>query len=330
MANKKRYDEIQTQVPSWAQDYQAQQSQQTQTPTWSDQVADLYNQITSRPNFKYGPNSDPLWQSAKDQYVHAGRRAMEDTMGQTAALTGGYSSSYAQSAGQQQYDEYMTKLNAKVAEYAQMARANYDADTDKLYDRLNYAQSMAQQDYERGRDALADQRYEQEWAQQQRAYEDDLAYRQWQQQQSGQNRAYEMVMQMIATGQTPSAELLAQAGVGADYARSMANYYAQQAAGSGSGGSGGRSYGGGSGSGDDGKKQRTLNDYATTMRNLSNAGNRDEANALMEEMYASKNLSASEKEYLVKLYDKLFGDKAGSSSGSGGARANDKPTMHLN
>lgn len=299
--------------------------------TWDEQVQNLYGQITSRPDFQYDPNSDPLWKSAKNQFAQNGRRAMEDTMGQAAGLTGGYSSSYSQTAGQQQYDDYMLRLNAELGNYAQLARANYDADTDKLYDQLNYAQRMAQQDYDRGRDALADQRYEQEWAQQQRAYEDDLAYRQWQQQQSGQTRAYEMVMQMIATGQTPSAELLAQAGVGADYAASMANYYKQQAAYQG-GVSGGRSYGGGSGSGggDNGKKQRTLNDYATTMRNLSNAGNRDEANALMEEMYASKNLSASEKEYLVKLYDKLFGDKAGSSSGSGGARANDKPTMHLN
>lgn len=196
---------------------------------WAERVQDLYGQITNRPAFQYDPNSDPMYQTVKDQYVRQGQRAMEDTMGQAAALTGGYNNSYAQSAGQQQYNDQMTKLSAQIPVLAQQARAAYDAEGDRLRDQAN-------------------------WAQQQRAYQDDMDYRNWQMQQETQNRAYQMVMQMIGTGQVPSSELLASAGVSADYARSMANYYSQQAAlAAGGGGGSGRSGGsGGSGRGSTG------------------------------------------------------------------------------
>ena len=39
-----------------------------------------------------------------------GRLAMMDSMGRAAALTGGYGSSYAQSAGQQAYQKQMDSL----------------------------------------------------------------------------------------------------------------------------------------------------------------------------------------------------------------------------
>lgn len=226
--------------------------------TAQQQANDLLGQINNRPGFQYDPSTDPLWQNIRSQYIHNGQRAMEDTMGQAAGLTGGYGSTYAQGAGQQAYNEYLLGLNGELATAYDRARTAYDADTADLYNRYNLALGAAQDEYNRGRDALADERYAQEYA-------DDQAYREWQMRQAeldrqdqlnkqSQNMAYEMAMNMISTGQTPSAELLAQAGVSADYARSMAGYYAQQAAlaagyggssGRSSGSSGGRSSGGG-------------------------------------------------------------------------------------
>ena len=48
---------------------------------------------------------------------------MKDTMGQAAALTGGYGSSYAESSAQQQYDAYLQQLGDIVPELA--GKADY-------------------------------------------------------------------------------------------------------------------------------------------------------------------------------------------------------------
>ena len=219
------------------------------------QANDLLSQYDNRPAFSYDARNDPLYQSYKDQFVHQGKRAMEDTMGQAAGLTGGYGNTYAQSVGNQAYNEYLTKLNAEIPALAQSARAAYDAEGQRLMDRYNLALNEANTAYAQGRDALGDIRYDQEYA-------DKIAYQDWQKQQAeldrqeqqkqwdykvsqeSKSQAYEMAMQMISTGQTPSNDLLAQAGISADYARAMAAYYKKQAALSGSSG-GGRSSGGG-------------------------------------------------------------------------------------
>ena len=54
------------------------------------EVEQLYTAITQRPAFSYAPASDPLYRGYADRYVQGGRLAMRDTVGQSAALTGGY------------------------------------------------------------------------------------------------------------------------------------------------------------------------------------------------------------------------------------------------
>ena len=57
---------------------------------YTDQMDDLLNKITMRGPFSYDPTNDPLYNIYKDRYIMNGQRAMQDTMGQAAALTGGY------------------------------------------------------------------------------------------------------------------------------------------------------------------------------------------------------------------------------------------------
>lgn len=229
--------------------------------TAEQRAAQLRQQIANRPAFSYDPSTDPLWGAVKDQYMHAGKRAMEDTMGQAAGLTGGYGSTYAQSTGQQSYEEYLTKLNAELPAYFDRARAAYDQDTADLMNLYNLENAQAQIDYNRSRDELADQRYadelayarqrdaltdqryadEQKYARDRDAladqrYADELQYSR---DQSAQSRAYEMAMQMLATGQMPGASLLSTAGIDNDYARTMSGYYARMLALQNSGGSSG-------------------------------------------------------------------------------------------
>lgn len=92
----------------------------------------LYAAITGRPAFSYAPASDPVYNSYAQSYRRRGRLAMRDTMGQAAALTGGYGSSYAQSVGQQQYDSYLQSLGEALPELYGMAWQRYNAEGDAL------------------------------------------------------------------------------------------------------------------------------------------------------------------------------------------------------
>lgn len=92
----------------------------------------LYAAITGRPAFGYDPASDPVYNSYAQSYQRRGRLAMRDTMGQAAALTGGYGSSYAQSVGRQQYDSYLQSLGEALPELYGMAWQRYNAEGDAL------------------------------------------------------------------------------------------------------------------------------------------------------------------------------------------------------
>jgi hypothetical protein len=112
----------------------------------------LMSKIQNRQPFQYNVNADALYQQYKNSYIHNGQRAMQDTMGQAAALTGGYGSSYAQSVGQQAYNEYMTGLNDVIPELYQMALDKYDRDTDRLWDQYSVYADLDARDYSRHQD----------------------------------------------------------------------------------------------------------------------------------------------------------------------------------
>lgn len=94
------------------------------------------NDWLNREKFSYDIGSDPMYQQYKEQYAALGKLAMEDTMGQASALTGGYANSYAQTVGQQAYQKYMDQLNAMVPELYSMARSNYEAEGQDLYNQI--------------------------------------------------------------------------------------------------------------------------------------------------------------------------------------------------
>lgn len=119
---------------------------------WSDQLQSSLDAILNRKDFQYDLNADALYQQYKEQYQNLGQQAMMDTMGQAAALTGGYGNSYASTAGNQAYQTYLQGLNDKIPELAALARSNYDADTEALYNKANLINSMENQDYSRWND----------------------------------------------------------------------------------------------------------------------------------------------------------------------------------
>ena len=86
------------------------------TSLWEAQLQSAMDKILNRQDFDYRLNGDALYRQYRDANLRDGRSAMLDTMGTAAALTGGYSNSYAQTAGQQQFQGYMQQLNDRITE----------------------------------------------------------------------------------------------------------------------------------------------------------------------------------------------------------------------
>lgn len=117
--------------------------------TWQGQINGIIDRILNREDFSYDVNSDALYQQYKDQYSSLGKLAMQDTMGQAAALTGGYGSSYASTAGNQAYQHYLSQLNEVVPELYGMARDQYNQEGQEMYNQYGLLADQESQDYGR-------------------------------------------------------------------------------------------------------------------------------------------------------------------------------------
>lgn len=110
----------------------------------------------NRDRFSYDMNADPLYNQYKDAFIQQGQMAMMDTMGQAAALTGGYGSSYASIAGNQAYQQSLQKLNDIVPELQQNAYEMYRQEGQDMLNRYSLLADQESQEYARYRDSLAD------------------------------------------------------------------------------------------------------------------------------------------------------------------------------
>lgn len=81
------------------------------------------------------------------RYTAGGKQAMQDTMGQAAARTGGYASSYATAAANQSYNDYMSRLE-------EAARAMYQDELDRKTTNYGLVNDAEQRDYSRYLDSL--------------------------------------------------------------------------------------------------------------------------------------------------------------------------------
>ena len=102
--------------------------------TYGNQSAfnDVMNKILNGEKFSYDINGDALYQQYKDKYIQQGKMAMADTMGQAAAMTGGYGNSYAASVGNQAYQASLQNLNDVHLQLYQMAYDRYSQDRQDL------------------------------------------------------------------------------------------------------------------------------------------------------------------------------------------------------
>lgn len=225
-----------------------------------NQWTSLVEQYNSRDPFSYDMASDGLYKQYADQYTRLGSQAMQDTLGQAAALTGGYNSSYAQNAGQQAYQGYLDQLNDIVPELYEQAWERYEQEGNDLVNRAQMAADVYGQevtDYWNNMEYWADR------ADQEQSF--------WQTKQDNKQTAYSNLVTTISnTGYSPTDAELTASGMSREEANAWRNYWITQNGGtvSGTGGSGGgggsggsrRSSGGGSNSNSD--TNQTANDEA--------------------------------------------------------------------
>ena len=146
---------------------------------WQGQLDNVIGQILNRDKFSYDLNADALYQQYANQYATQGRMAMMDTMGQAAAMTGGYGNSYAQSVGQQAYQGHLQQLNDIIPDLYQLALQKYQMEGDALHDQYAMLGAQEEQDYGRHRDEVSDWGAEMERLQNQYNAERDYDYGKW-------------------------------------------------------------------------------------------------------------------------------------------------------
>ena len=134
-----------------ADTYLASQLQKIQSgkTSYSDQVKDMMDKIMNREKFSYDVDTDPLFQQALASAMNSGKQAMQDTIGQASALTGGYGSTYATSAGNQAYNSFIEDAYDNIGEYYQMAMQKYQMDGDEMYRQFGMLSELDDKEYNR-------------------------------------------------------------------------------------------------------------------------------------------------------------------------------------
>ena len=117
--------------------------------SYSDQVKEMIDKIQNREKFEYDVDSDMLFQQYLASSMASGKTAMQDTMGQASALTGGYGSTYATSAANQQYNAYIQDAYNNLPEYYQMAMEAYQMEGQEMYNQLAMLNEADATEYQR-------------------------------------------------------------------------------------------------------------------------------------------------------------------------------------
>lgn len=119
----------------------------TYNSAYMDKLNALARQLTEMNYDDWTKGSQ--YQSLADRYGDNGRLSMQDVLGQIASRTGGMASSYATTAAQQQYNQYMAQLE-------EVARQMYSQERGDILDNANLYRNLANDEYSRYRDSLAD------------------------------------------------------------------------------------------------------------------------------------------------------------------------------
>lgn len=290
---------------------------------------DLYDEvmkkILNREEFSYDLNGDALYQQYKDKYIQQGKMAMQDTMGQAAAMTGGYGNSYASTAGNQAYQASLENLNDVIPELYQMAYDKYNQEGQNLYNQYGMLSDDRNTEYgmwgDKRNQLVADRDYYgneayNEYAKDYGQWSDDRTYdtsQYW----NETNFGYGQYRDKVADWESERTfqEAQRQFNEQMEYSKSASS--GGSGSGSGSSGSGGSGSGGGLGGGD--KTSLTPSGITReTEKKLESIDNNIELEAYIEGLEASGQVSHEEALSLMNEYmdhnEKYIEEKDGTKS----------------
>ncbi len=108
----------------------------------------------SNREFIYDANEDEVYQRYRDSVKNSAELALADAMGVAASLNGGYSSSYAQLAGQAAYADTMKNADERMLDFYKEAYNRFSDETDNIEDRLDLLLEMDDTEWDRYVDML--------------------------------------------------------------------------------------------------------------------------------------------------------------------------------
>lgn len=103
-------------------------------PKWKreEEYEKALTDYLGRDEFKFDVNEDALYSQLKDVYASQAKLAAEDATARATALTGGYGSTYAATAGSQAYNEHMKGLEDAIPDLYGAALDRYTAKGDQM------------------------------------------------------------------------------------------------------------------------------------------------------------------------------------------------------
>ena len=117
--------------------------------SYSDQIDALIKEYQNREKFSYDMNTDPLFQQMLASSMNSGKMAMQDTIGQAAALTGGYGNTYGQAVGNAAYNQYITEAYENLPDYYNLALDAYNMEGEQMLNELDMLRDADNTEYGR-------------------------------------------------------------------------------------------------------------------------------------------------------------------------------------
>ena len=99
--------------------------------------------------FRYDLYGDPLFRMLSESYLRQARRAADDAYAKAAARNGGYASTYAAAAADQQYHASLSGLYDSAPALLEAAYARYQNEQKDLLARAEYVGKLADKAYAR-------------------------------------------------------------------------------------------------------------------------------------------------------------------------------------
>ena len=229
--NSQQQDELEA-LYAMLGDLQQQISRPVQSYSggWGDETYKALLQKAIDMNYDDWAQSDQ-YKALADRYGHQGKLTMQDVLGQIASRTGGLASSYATTAANQQYNDYMAQLE-------DAARMMFAGERGDLIENAQLAQEYGQQEYARYLDQLNQKNQQSSYAldiiNQMMGYQTDKQNTQYNKEQTArseaQNRIYDYLVNQGGSVGELDAKLITTSGYTTSELNAMEAKYKQNQA----------------------------------------------------------------------------------------------------